>query len=607
MKRINWSMYVLLILACQVIIGDSLIYFLKSGYILTNIIAIILNIIINFVLIKKRIIKIESNFCKWDIVGIIVILCFIISSILIPDESWDTFSYHIYLQQNPFADKINFDYLPGRTFTSYVFPLADRINYLFRFSLGYRLGTIFGYFLLIIIFYQTKSIFKAFLKEKIEDKYISLLSILPLFTFAIIEQLGSYYIDNYSAVFLIEIFYITIFESKDIIKSKPKLYYVFLLAGLIISIKIANLAYIIIPFIVILIKNLKDIKDIKWYEYLLLICIFLLPILPYMVYNIIETGSPIYPYYNKIFKSKYFSEENWLDRRFGPQTIIQTLLWPVYICINPRKFYEFPTVDAMWYLGYIVIIISLCKKIFERIFRKTEMDKNEVYYIVILLFTYLAWAKFLLGYQRYGIAIPILSEIYVIKIFIASIENKKVIKILVFSFMIAFSIYKAFNFDMIQDNNLIKNIKNKDVEGAKSIIRNVKYIFKDRTNEKFDIDGIWGVIYDNSAIPTLINVNDRLMHLETGGKTTPNELTEKKYWDYVNNNDIYIPIDKHRLDPTIQFLDDFDFKIQKIEKILNNVTFLDDNNCIYILKVSYELGTENNMEIFQKLLKENNE
>lgn len=606
MKKINFSFYILLLLVIQIVLADSLIYFLKLNYTIANIIAIVVNFIFNFFIIKKKLIEIKSDFCRWDLFAFVIIAAMIGISIMIPDASYDTYSYHIYLQESPFVNKINSDFFPGRTLTSYVFPLADRIFYLFRVMLGYRLGTVIGYLLLIVIFYQIKNILKYMLKGKIQEKYISILSVLPLFTYALLEELGEYYIDIFSVVFILEIIYVTICERRDIIKEKFRLYYLLFIVGICVSMKISNVVYVLMPFIIIFIQNIKDLKKIKWYEYFAMIFVCLLPVLTYVIYNIIQTGNPVYPYYNKIFKSKYFLEENWLDTRYGPQNIIQTLLWPIYIYKHPEKFYEIPTVDIMWGVGYILGILYLIKTFIDKIFRKKEVNKDKVIFAILILATNITWAKFALGYQRYGIVIPIMSEVFVIVMFLESVLNKKIIYNIIAASIIVYSMCTAYNLDMIYDNNLLRSIKIKDSEGIHSILENVKYLFKDRKTEKYDIDGIWGVIYDNSAIPELLNVDDSLVHLERGTKTTASEITEKKYWEYVNENDIYIPTDNTRLGATISYLNLYKFKIENIEKVMLNVNFLPNTtNYIYILKVSYDENCNNNLDDMSLLEKNN--
>lgn len=56
MKKINISFYLLLVFFIQVIFSDIIIYFTGIRYIFAQIIALVLNILLNVFLIKKNII-----------------------------------------------------------------------------------------------------------------------------------------------------------------------------------------------------------------------------------------------------------------------------------------------------------------------------------------------------------------------------------------------------------------------------------------------------------------------------------------------------------------------------------------------------------------------
>ena len=73
-------------------------------------------------------------------------------------------------------DKINYDFFAGRAVNSFLYPLADRVNFLFRNILGYRVGTMGSYYILIVIFYQIKKFLKEMTKN-VSEKLISIFSI----------------------------------------------------------------------------------------------------------------------------------------------------------------------------------------------------------------------------------------------------------------------------------------------------------------------------------------------------------------------------------------------------------------------------------------------
>ncbi len=607
MKKINFSFFILLILLIQVIFTDTIIYFTGLGYIIANVIGLVFNVALIILFIKKKWIKIKSDFCKWDIIFLVIMLVFTAATIIFPDEFWDSYSYHLYLQEEPFADKINEDFFPGRTLTSFVFPIADRVFCMFRSLLGFRLGTLPGYLILIVMFYQIKKILKQLLKKETKDMYISILSMLPLGTFIILQQTGTYYIDNFSIVILLEFMYIALCEVDGIFKEKLRLYYLALIVGIGVCIKITNAIYMIGPLVYVLIKNFKDIKQIKWYDYILLVITAFLPMLPYFLDAVIQTGSPVFPYYNTIFKSEYFAEENWLDNRYGPKNIIQFLLWPIYIIKHPQKAYEVGKTDFAFASGYIIVILCIMYATYKKVIKKekVKLDINLIY-VINLLYLYLVWEKFVIGYTRYAGIIIVLATIFIIKIFLDSIEKQKIIEILVLAGILCGTAYQgiyqyiyygpAYNYYAALQGNVV----------AKDLIKsNIKKVFKDKINIRYDIDGIWGVIYDDSAVPMLLNEDDRIVHLEYGIKTGNSEKSQNLYWKNVLENNIYVPLYNLKLDGKLQEFDRFHFEVVEIVDVITNANFLKDDGVIYIVKIKYnENISSGNKEIFERLQKE---
>lgn len=609
MKKINLSFFILLTIFMQVILTDVIIYFLKLPYGISNIIASVINVGFIVFLTLKKIIKIQTNFSKWDLVFFTLLLIVIIATIYFPDIKYDSYSYHIYMQQKPFSDRINSDFMPGRTLTSFVFPIVDRIFYLARTFLGFRLGTLPSYMILIVMFYESKKIIKLLLNKDIKERTLSFIAIIPQTAFIVLEQLGSYYIDNFSVVILLEFVYIILSETNELFKNKFRLYYLAFIVGVGICIKITNGIYMILPLFYVLIKNIKDIKQIKWYDYIFLILTFIIPILPYLVNTVLQTRNPVFPYYNGIFKSPYYLEENWIDKRYGPKSIIELLIWPVYIIFFPRKAYEVGQTDIAFVVGYILSIIYIIFWLYKRIIKKQKISNLMITYCSILLCFYVVWAKFAIGYTRYAGVIAVLSTILIIKFTIDLLQKRKImlsiLPCIILCLMLVVGLYQFFrygalyNYSLLIEGNLSINEKIKD---------NTSKIFKDRNNIKYDIEGIWGVIKDDSAVPLLLNVDDRIVHIESGFKTGESEKAKEIYWNNVLNNDIYVPLYNIKIDGKLDYFDKFHFEILEIADIIRNVSFLEKDDTIYIVKVKYneqiEKGSGKNKEIFNELLKQ---
>lgn len=606
MNKTNLCFFVLLVMFFQVIICDNIIYFLKFNYVVSNIIALIINIFVIFYLKKYKKIKLENNYCKYDLFFLILFGIITMVTIIIPDTFWDSYSYHIYLQDNLFVDKIYNDFFPGRTLTSFIYPIADRVFYMFRSILGFRLGTLPGYFLIVVMYYEIKKFLKSLLNKKIDDKVISLFSVLPLGVFIILQQIGTYYIDNFSIVLLLEILYVIICEDK--IEFKDKLLYLFFLIGIAVCVKIINLVYIFLPFLFLIFSNIKEIKKIRWFDYILFVFVLMIPMLPYLCDTMVKTGNPVFPYYNNIFKSEYFENISWLDKRYGPKNFIQFVFWPIYILKYPEKAYESAFTDLMFFVGYICsIFYILYAFIYIKLIKKQEINNKTFILTIILLYLYIVWELFVIGYTRYAGIIPVLSSILCIYFLIRFFEMNKIIFCIFIALVVCISSLLGFeNFYYYgSTKSYIINFFENKTKGIENIKKNLCKVFNDKNNIKYDIDGIWGVIDDDSCVPSLLNVDDRLVHLEYGMKTGNTEKTNKLYWDNVLNNDIYVPIYRHKLLSKIHELNQYNYRIIEIVDTLTDISFLDCNDYIYIAKVKYDENNNNNM--FKVLNLKNNE
>ena len=324
--KINIYFFIMFILACVAFIGDIIIYILKAKYLVAIMLSFIIISIIFALAIKNKKIKIVFDFEKSDLfLFIAMFFITIFSGIVYPDFVYDTISYHEYLQKNPFMDKVNFDFFPGRIYCMFLFPLGDRMFYIIRYFCGYRFGAILSFFSTIVMFYQIKNILKILTNN---SKISSIISYGIYFLVAFSINVGTYYIDMIGLPFLLQIIYMAL-ENEDIMENKIKLYMVGILSGIAIGIKITQ-AFFVMPIIIyIIFKNRKYIKKIsKWN----VIIFTFLAVLPYMIYlfdNFKQTGSILFPYYNNIFKSQYFDDISWIDERFNISGIFNYLFWPV--------------------------------------------------------------------------------------------------------------------------------------------------------------------------------------------------------------------------------------------------------------------------------------
>lgn len=575
MKKFNIHFFILLVIVLTVAISDIFIYILKSNFIFTNLLVGICIIAYTYFLKKKKIIEFETNFSKIDLIFIVFLFIYLIASIVFPDLSWDTRSYHIYLQENVFEDKINEDFFAGRNLNSFLFALGDRVNYLFRIILGYRLGTIISYYLMLVLFYQVKKFLQKILENK-NEKLISVFSIFPVIMSVIFSYTGSYYIDNFGLIFLMEIFYILLFE-ENILKEKIKLYTVSILVGISIGMKVTNIIFLIPLALVFLLKNIKNLKELKIYDYILVILFLILPWVIYGIDNYIQTGNPVFPYYNNIFKSEYFKEESWIDTNFGPQNIIQFLIWPIYIVFNPKRAFDTRFVDIGWGIGFIVILSYIIYSL------KNKKTNTKVFELSIIVFiNYDIWQLLLIGYVRYASILLVLSLIIVITAICKLYEKRKLY------FGIASIVFIIFCMPSLAYDWLIIV---KDYENINQIITEYKLncskLIKDRRTLEFAIDenaGILGVIADDSLLATLLRVDSRIYNLEEW-VTITNDKTKELYQNKIFNKSIFVLVDDLTMELKKDYLNRNNFEILEINELEGEHNFLSPSNKLYLLKV----------------------
>lgn len=223
----NIHFFIMLIISSIVFLADILIYTFKLNYWIA--IAIGTSICGIVIFINRKNLKLRTDCEKLDIICFILIFCLSFIRFFQYDNYFDTVHYHIYMQENPFTDKINFDFFPGRVVTSFTYPLGDRMHFLMRNILGYRLGNILTVYSLIILYYQAKELIKFITNS--DSKLVTILANMAYMIGIILEFLCKYYVDIFSTIFIMQVI-LMLFKSDNFVKEKNTLYMSFLISGI---------------------------------------------------------------------------------------------------------------------------------------------------------------------------------------------------------------------------------------------------------------------------------------------------------------------------------------------------------------------------------------
>ncbi len=517
MRKVNISFAIFLVISVVAMLTDYLAFFCKMPY--QSSLAISSAVVLIAIIVFWR--KIKKHICfsleKKDIFFFAILAIIFLANIASPSTDYDTLNYHIYLQENPFADKINHDYFAGKHLNSFLFPLGDRIHYIFRYLLGYRLGVICSYLAVICIYYQVKRIISHIVKNK-DNKTLT-----PLFACAVTlssslltARINSYYIDIFSAVLILEVVLQCLSTSDRGPLSKISTLYLFGIAGIATAVKLPN-AFLAIS-VILCTLCLKRIKP-KIISLIIACAAVIVPILPYAIDNYNQTGSPIFPYYNKIFGSPYFAEENFEDDRFDAKKIYLLPIWPIYTSvINPDYGDKSGAVDITWTIGYISIIGLLLL----HIKNKKSINDNVLFLVKISIVGSVVWFFGMAGYMRYAIVIPV---IYLATLSCALLEIKTIKNLITNCILAAFAIFSP-----------------STVYQYKTTTRDFDHLFIDK-DTKIHIDGAWGVIGDDSSLTVMAREEGTPIINLNIIQNSSTELVARKTRDLIENKEFYMLVD----------------------------------------------------------------
>lgn len=593
--NINIWMYCFVSIMLLTLMIDYFTYFFGNHYLIYLVISGLILCYFGYCLRHK--IKIVNNFEKADIIFFLFLLVIAILTIVFPDRSFDTFNYHLYLQQNPFGDKINFDFFAGKNLNSYSYAFPDRMFYLFRFFLGYRLGVILNYLLIIIIYVQVKETIKKLIPHS-HSIFRVVVSTLIATSLSLIDIVDSYYVDLISVVLLLEITRLVLFCPLDEKENNTILFAYFgLLFGFTFVVKISNAVLLVLLFMIYVLKNRNILKCINLKNILITLFSLFLPFVLYLVYTYLQTGNPVFPFYNTIFKSEYFRNRNWLDTRFGPSRIREVFIWPLIILFDSARCDDINIVEPIWGYGYIIAIIYALYYSY-KLLKKQKFDKNRLLFFATTVLFYLFWSKFQLGYSRYGLVVLILGSISTYIFIYDIIRNKRyfligiMLPLMFYHFSYVGTNYMYKNQDWIYNNYYNNKVKDYNY--------NLKNLFSkgNETTIQFEKDSVWAIFYYNAGLAQFINDEIPIINVVASADNsyTRDLLNEKLQ----KASHIYTLVDSLDFNNFIVNINKTKYKIIKVEKVFTSTISGDPSHFVYVFEVGLrDNSKQNNYEIFE--------
>ncbi len=422
----------------------SYIYFLLTFFHLLNIYSFYLVLIIGNILLiinhQKYRIKLFS-FKKTDRIHIFLLLLFMLVNLfysLFYPVFYDSMLYHLavpnfYYQNNGFK-------LWENNFLSNL-PLTIEFYYLYFitgkvFMLTKLINLISSFGILIVV----HNIYRETINK---SSTLLLLVVYSIPQFGFLSSSSKPDITSILFVLLTVFFFIRYVKKGD----REFLLMSAVFSGLSISSKYINVFYIGAMILAYIFMEGKINKKIISNVMIVLIISFII-ISPWLVKNIILTGNPVYPYLNKIFKSRYWTPE--LTNNFsqtikrGNFTIIKMISYPFEILTKPYNY----GMTAVY--GYLLITLLIFVFYFKR-------NYELKFILLIILFSFIS-LLFFSRVPRYFLTTFIMLSILIVsgveEYFKERKRQKKILNLLIILLMFVNIFYQ-----IILQEKFFKGIK----------------------------------------------------------------------------------------------------------------------------------------------------
>jgi hypothetical protein len=331
------------------------------------------------------------------------LLFFYLLRLSFPDVSFDVLNYHIFHSERALRGPLLTlqDFFPTPAPFN---PTPDIVTGLYRYALGYRLGTVVNYLALI----WTGTIISRILQSWLRPVWLRCVAVfLVLATEQLLFQINNYMVDLLALPLLLEATLIAIKESQPRNRIIPRTLQLALLLGAAAAFKWANLIYAV-PIVLIYIFNVVAPDRTSIWRLVkvapLASWCFVLPLWPFTILIYRLTGNPVFPLYNGLFKSSFWPQGALFDPRWGPYGIVETIAWPVVLWFRPQRLSEYAFYSGRLSIGFVVAALLV-------LFAWRNRAVWQVAFIT--LFASIVWSA-TSGYIRYALFLEVTSGILIV-------------------------------------------------------------------------------------------------------------------------------------------------------------------------------------------------
>ena len=337
----------------------------------------------------------------WLIVAVPLCVVYAMRAVL-PDVSFDVLNYRIFHGERALT---GFLFRPGDFFPTPApyNPLPDMVTGLSRWTLGYRLGTAIN----LLAMLWTGGIIDRILRSHLPNPWRRSVGVLLiLLAEHLLFEINNYMIELLALPLLLEATWLAL-RNSTAQKPAQHLARIAFLLGLSVALKLTNLV-ICLPLVLLcaydfLVRHRPLPKELLKGAVFSLGA-FAAPLLPFCLYIRAQTGSPLFPVLNGVFKSPYWPANSGWDPRWGPVGLVETILWPLRMTLSPERTSELLVYSGRLSIGCIVALLALIL---------APREKQLRTLCLITLFGLILWSA-TTGYIRYGLYLEVLAGIIIV-------------------------------------------------------------------------------------------------------------------------------------------------------------------------------------------------
>lgn len=399
---------------------------------------------------------------NWD--AILLLLCFILSGLLSvclgQDCNWDLRNYHFYNAYAFLHNRFLYDIAPAQIQT-FINPVLDIPSYFLIVNFpplltGFLIGGLQGLNLWLV--YEIAYASLASVSESSRRLLSLAAAITGYLGVANISEIGTVFGDNLTSLFVLGALLLIISSlqrntDRDIYLPKRDIIGAGILLGLGTGLKLTNAVYDIGVLLALSLSCpswRKKAKTFLWLGFGSGIG-FMATGGYWMVRMWQNFDNPLFPFFNGIFKSKYYKFVNVSDHRFLPRNILQELFYPFFFVKEQHLVSELPFRDFRLAICYTLVVLFVLIKCYDVVKRKYQNegwldhgkrpDSRKIiqnFMLFFFIFSYVLWQTTFSIY-RYVVPLELLSPILVIITITYIFPSKQVLirsSLVVFALMI---------------------------------------------------------------------------------------------------------------------------------------------------------------------------